>query len=136
MRIEQLVKDLYHFRPVYKSDDLNIGNWIYDRLGTFFSASVINSFISVILSTNTSGYNLGGNRGLKNIKDVFNRSKNPDVKGIANGITSSFNLKNQYVKNKLSQYAAARVAQINETTRKQLRDTILAGYSEAVVLLE
>ena len=134
-----IIRNLFRMRPQFKKeqeDDISrIVSSEVGKSGFLTSNDVggkknIERFEVIVLEFGVDGYNFGGNDGLENIKGELESSVNERVQDIGGDIDSSFNLTSGDMLDYLDNYAADRVSQINETTRKQLKETIVKGYKD------
>ena len=134
-----IIQNLFNFRPITKANQSDIEKYVEDQINQagFLNASsqegkaIIQRLTQVIFGISLAGYTIGGNEALKKIKHFFSRHLNPNIQDIGASIESSFNLTNKDVLNYLDNYAASRVTQINDVTRRMLKDTIVSGYNSA-----
>ena len=128
-----IIQALFNFRPITKAEN-DIENFVEEKIKQASSdaegKAILERLKKIIFGISLSGYVMGGNEALRKIKYFFSRHKNPNVKEIAANIETAFNLTNKDVLQFLENYAAERVSQIDDTTRRILRNTIVEGYKK------
>ncbi len=126
-----IIQALFNFRPITKQES-DIDRFVEEKIRQAKSdaegKAILERLKKVIFGISLSGFVVGGNEALRKVKYFFSRHKNPDVREIAASIATSFNLTNRDVLQFLENYAAQRVTQIDDATRRILRDVIVSGY--------
>lgn len=132
-----IISNLFHLRPITKASNDNIEGIVEEeiRKSGFLQTTdaegkaIVSRLTQIVFGISLSGFSIGGNEALRKIKEYFAKNINPNIRKISADIESSFNLTNKDVLQHLETYAAERVTQINDVSRKMLRDTIVSGYN-------